>query len=346
MCGAAGSVRDIYRSKRYVNLRLTIVDLRFKTLRLRPSTRRRFLTQCCGTTAGAYFLPPSLLADSKSEPRLNFPSQPRERIAIASYPFREFIAGKDHKSGNPTIELKDFAAHVMAKFNINKIEPWTGHFPSTDAKYLDQFRMAVEKAHGAVVNIAVDGEHSPYAADRSEREQAIAFSKKWVDAAAAIGSPCIRTNIPSAKDSKPDVERTADSLVRVAEYASTKNVVVNLENDNPFSEEPFFLVKVIEKVNSPWLHALPDFANTLARYDEKRAYDGINAMFAHAYCICHVKDSEADEQGKMVHVDMAKTFGFMKQHGYKGYCSMEWDRPGDPYKGTAGLIQTTLQYLS
>ena len=234
----------------------------------------------------------------------------------------------------------------MAKFNINKIEPWTGHFPSTDAKYLEQFRAAIEKAHGAVVNIAVDGEHSPYAADRAERERAVAFSKKWVDAASVIGSPCIRTNIPPAKDSKPDLERTADSLARVAEYASTENVGVNLENDNPISEEPFFLVKVIEKVGNPWLHALPDFANTLARYDEKHAYDGINAMFEHAYGICHVKDSEADEQGKLVHVDMAKTFGFMKQHGYKGYCSMEWDRPGDPYQGTANLIEQTLHYLS
>ena len=105
-------------------------------------------------------------------------------------------------------------------------------------------------------------------------------------------------------------------------------------------------MKVIEKVGNPWLHALPDFANTLARYDEKHAYDGINAMFEHAYGICHVKDSEADEQGKVVHVDMAKTFGFMKQHGYKGYCSMEWDRPGDPYQGTANLIEQTLHYLS
>jgi sugar phosphate isomerase/epimerase len=295
--------------------------------------------------AAAYLLPPSALA-TESGPHLHFPSEARERIAIASYPFREFIAGKDHKSGNPTIELKDFAAHVIAKFNINKIEPWTGHFPSTDAKYLEQFRTAVEKAHGAVVNIAVDGEHSPYAMDRAERDRAIAFSRQWVDAASILGSPSIRTNLPPAKDSMPDLERTADSLARVAEYASTKNVVVNLENDNPVSEEPFFLVKVIEKVNSPWLHALPDFANTLARYDQKHAYDGINAMFAHAYCISHVKDSEADEHGKQVHVDMAKTFGFMKQHGYKGYCSMEWDRPGDPYKGTAGLIQTTLQYLS
>ena len=63
-------------------------------------------------------------------PNLQFPSQPRERIAIASYPFREFIAGKESKSAKP-MDVKDFAAHVIEKFQVNKIEPWTGHFPST-----------------------------------------------------------------------------------------------------------------------------------------------------------------------------------------------------------------------
>jgi sugar phosphate isomerase/epimerase len=196
------------------------------------------------------------------------------------------------------------------------------------------------------VNIAVDGEHSPYAPDRSEREQAIAFSKRWVDVALAIGSPSVRTNLPPAGDLKPDLERTADSLLRVAEYAWAKNVVVNLENDNPLSEDPFFLVKVIEKVNNPWLRALPDFCNTLAANDPDYAYRGIDAMFAHAYCISHVKSSETNSKGITVHVDMAKTFGFLKQNGYQGYCSMEWDDAGDPYQGTAGLIEKTLQYLS
>jgi len=310
---------------------------------LSPLTRRRFLQRCATTTAGAWLTP--ALARATSAPNLQFPSQPRERIAIASYPFREFIAGKESKSAKPT-DLKDFAAHVIEKFQVNKIEPWTGHFPSTDPKYLAEFRASVEKAGAAVVNIAVDGNHSPYAADRAEREQAIAFSKKWVDNAATLGSPSIRTNLSRAKDSQPDLDRTAESLARVAEYASTKSIVITLENDNPVSEDPFFLVALVEKVNSPWLHTLPDFANTLAAKDPDYAYRGIDAMFGKAYCISHVKSSETNSKGITVHVDMAKTFGVMKQHGYKGYCSMEWDDAGDPYQGTAELIRQTVQYLS
>jgi sugar phosphate isomerase/epimerase len=280
-------------------------------------------------------------------PSMRFPSVARERIAIASYPFREFIAGRDDKAaGGRKMELKEFAAHVRAKFDIRKIEPWSAHFRSLEKAYLEELRAAVGQAGGAIVNIAVDGEHSPYAADSAERERAVAFSKQWIDAAVTIGSPSVRTHIPTANNSKPDVERAAESLRRVADYGATKNVVVHLENDDPVSEDPFFIVKVIEKVNSPWLHALPDFGNSVAAHDDEYAYKGVDGMFAHAYGISHVKEIEPDAQGKIAHVDLARTFGIAKKHGYKGYFSMEWDSPGDPYAGTAGLIEKTLQSLS
>jgi sugar phosphate isomerase/epimerase len=321
------------------------------------TTRRRFLGKAAGSAAGAVVCAgawPGLFAGmgtalaADAGPTMVFPTAARERIAIASYPFREFIAGREEKAGGGgKLELKEFAAHVSAKFNIKKIEPWSAHFRSLEKAYLEELRAAVAKAGGAIVNIAVDGEHSPYAADSAERERAVAFSKQWIDAAVAIGSPSVRTNLPQAKDSKPDVERTAESLKRVAEYGAAKNVVVNMENDNAVSEDPFFLVKVIEKVNSEWLHALPDFANTLAAYEEEYAYRGIEAMFGHAYNISHVKETEVgDGKDKIAHVDLPRTFGIARKHGYKGYFSMEWDSPGDPYAGTAGLIEKTLQNLS
>lgn len=309
------------------------------------TTRREFLAQTSIAAAGACLLP-SVSFAAISQPAVQFPSQPRERVAVASYPFREFIAGAEHKGGTLTIELKDFAAHVVERFKVRHIEPWSAHFPSTDAKYLEQFREAVTKAGSGVANIAVDGDDSPYATDRAQRDRAIAFSKQWVDVAVAIGSPSVRTNIPEAKDAKPDADRLAESLRRVVEYAAAKNVVVHLENDNPVSEDPFFLVQIIEKVNSPWLHALPDFGNTLNARDEDYAYRAIDAMFAHAYGICHVKDGEVNRQGKTTRVDLTRTFGILKKHEYKGYCSIEYDSPGDPYKATGELVEKTVGFLA
>lgn len=320
---------------------------------MNATTRRKFLEQCAVAAAGSWLLP-ELARAASSEPSVNFPVAPRERVAVAAYPFREFLVGWkgwDGKNPGPVpaaqrIELKDFAAHVAAKFNVHKIEPWSPVFPSTDPKYLDEFRTAVEKAHSAIVDIAVDEEYSQYSADAAVRERAVTTSQKWLDVGAALGSPSIRTHMHKAKDSQPDVGRAADTFSRVVEYAEKKNVVVHLENDNPVSEDPFFIVQIIEKVNSPWLHALPDFGNSLAAHDEDFAYRAIDAMFAHAYGICHVKDGEQNDQGKMVHVDLARTFGILKKHGYKGYCSIEYDAPGDPYKPTAELVEKTVEFLS
>lgn len=310
------------------------------------TTRRQFMTQSAGAAAGIWLSPALYRAPKPSHPSIHFPSAPRERVAVASYPFREFIAGEDHKSANPTVALKDFAAHVAEKFNVHRIEPWSAHFPSTEADYLAEFRAAVEKARSGIANIAVDGENCPYAADRGEREKAVTFSKHWIDVAVKIGSPSVRTNIPGAKKAKPDAERLTESLRQVVDYASSRNVVVHLENDNPVSEDPFFLVQVIEKVNSPWLHALPDFGNTLNAHEEDYAYRAIDALFSHAYGICHVKDGEVNQQGKATRVDLARTFGALKKHGYKGFCSIEYDAPGDPYKATAELVEKTVELLS
>jgi sugar phosphate isomerase/epimerase len=320
---------------------------------MNATNRRKFMGQCAGLAAGAWLLPSLGQAAESSAPSVRFPSEPRDRVAVAAYPFREFIVewkGWDGKSPGTVpaaqqIEMKDFAAHMAEKFNVHKIESWSRIFPSTDPKYLEQFRTAVEKAHSAVVDIAVDEEHSQYSPDAAERELAVASGKRWVDVGAALGSPGIRIHLQGGKDLKPDVARAADTLARVAEYGAKKNVVVNLENDDAVSEDPFFIVEVIEKVNSPWLRALPDFGNTLNMHDDDYNYRAIDAMFAHAYTICHVKDGEVDE-GKPTHVDLARTFAILKKHGYKGYCSIEYDAPGDPYKPTAELVEKTIGFLS
>ena len=297
---------------------------------------------------------PRVADAAHSAPSFHFPSNPHDRVAVAAYPFREFIIGwKDWDGKSPSavpqsqqIEFKDFAAHVAAKFNIHKIEPWTRLFPSTDPKYIDQFHAAVEKANSAVVDIAVDGQYSQYSPDAADRDRAVVFSKKWIDIGAALASPSIRTHIAGPEQSKPNVARAAETLKRVADYAAAKNVVVHLENDNPVSEDPFFIVEVIDRVNSPWLRALPDFGNSLAAHDEAFDYRAMDAMFAHAYGICHVKDGEQNDQGKMVQVDLERTFAILKKHNYKGYCSIEYDAPGDPYKPTAELIEQTVRFLS
>jgi hypothetical protein len=48
----------------------------------------------------------------------------------------------------------------------------------------------------------------------------------------------------------------------------------------------------------------------------------------------------------MFKIDLQKSFAILKSSGFRGYCSMEFDAPGEPYGPTARLIDQTIQYLS
>jgi len=310
-------------------------------------TRREFLSESAAVAAGAMLFP--AFAGASGAPAVPFPAAARDRLAVASYPFRDFILPAEYVSpaakNGPKMEITEFAAHVAERFHLNRIEPWSHHFRSLEPKYLDGFRAALDRAHASVVNIAVDGQHSFYAADAAEREQAVTVNRQWIDAAVTLGSPSIRTHIAGPDRQPPDLDRCAATLQRIAEYGATRNVVVHLENDDGVTEDPFFIARVIDKVNSPWLRGLPDFGNSLMHLPPDSAYEGLEAMFNRSYGISHVKASESTEKGAVVRVDMAYAFSIVRKSGYRGYLSMEYDDTGDPYQGTEQLIATTLEQL-
>jgi sugar phosphate isomerase/epimerase len=315
--------------------------------------RRSFLETVSTLAAGSIIAgstPGSLFgASPQTKPHINFPTAPRERIAVASYPFRMFIDAPGNKARDAKLKgfpITHFPAEVVEKFGVHGIEPLAQHFESTEPAYLEKFRAAVEKAKAHIVNIPTHIRPSYYDTDASVREHAIAESKKWIDVAAAVGSPGVRPHINGSKTSKPDVDRAAESLRKVADYAAEKNIVVTVENDDPETEDAFFVVKIIDAVNHPYLRTLPDFANSVLKGDYDFNYRAMKELFARAYNISHVKDGEADDNGKVLNIDIKKTFDIAKTANYRGFYSIEYDAPGDPYEPTKKLIELTLQNIS
>jgi sugar phosphate isomerase/epimerase len=207
-------------------------------------------------------------------------------------------------------------------------------------------RNAVAKAGSHIVDLGHGGRPF-YHPDKAKRQAAIEFGKRGVDIALAIGCPSSRQHINGAPGMKADVALAAESLGELAAYGEKKNIVINLENDAPVSESPFFLVAVIEKVRSPYLRALPDFANSLnLGGGAEENYKGVAAMFQHVFNMAHVKNASADEKGQIQTVDLGRLFGIAKQAGYRGYFSLEVELPGDPFANTAKVMEQTLQYLT
>jgi sugar phosphate isomerase/epimerase len=314
-------------------------------------SRRTILKSSCALALASASLPWNQISRAlPSGPSLKFPIKPRERLAVASWPFRAYIDAPRNRRARdtnlPGMDLKHFAAWVVQRFGLRRIEPLDQHFGSTDTAYIQELRQAIEKAGASVVNIPVGLQASFYDPNPAGRKEAIEAGRKWIDIAALLGSPSVRLHISGVNKLKPDVERTAASLKQVAEYGAEKNVLVNLENDDNLTEDPFFIVSVIEKVDNAYLRALPDFCNSMLTHDQAFNHRALMSLFKHAYNIAHVKDSEVGDQGRLFIVDVAACFKIAKAAGYRGYFSMEWEGRGDPLSGTQRLIDLSLKSLA
>jgi sugar phosphate isomerase/epimerase len=314
---------------------------------LRPS-RRDFLKQvagvactCCVSTYD--------LAQSKSQnpPHLDFPTGPRERLAVTSYPFRAYLVSPtnhDRQPGVSGMDMKEFPAFVVEKFGVYNVNPLLSHFSSTDPAYLESFRQALAQAHSHIVDFGLPGRCFA-TADTSTAEAAVRDGCQWIDIAVGVGSPSVRQHLSAQKGQQPDLDAAVRNLARLADYGGKRNVVVNLENDNATWEDPFFIVKAVEKVNHPYLRTLPDFGNSIAKYGEQGNEKAVAAMLKHAFNMCHVKDAVQFE-GKTYQVDLSRMFAVTRESSYRGYFSMEFDtNGGDAFAGTTKLINETLKYL-
>jgi sugar phosphate isomerase/epimerase len=311
------------------------------------SSRRDFLKKTA-ILACACAIPVEGSAQAKNHPDLVFPARPRDRLAVTSWPFRAYIespGNRDRKPGVPGMDIKAFPAMVVDKFAVYNVNPLLNHFTSTDPAYLESFREAVAKAHSHVVDLGLPGRCFA-TTDTSTAEAAVRDGCHWIDIAAAIGSPSVRQHLTDQRGQKPDLDAAAIHLARLADYGGKRNVVVNLENDDPTAEDPFFIVNVVEKVNNGYLRALPDFGNSVVKYGEEGNEKAVAAMLKHAFNMCHVKGEVQSDAGKTYTVDLSRMFALARQSAYRGYFSMEFDTDGDPFAATTKLIDETLKYLA
>jgi len=315
---------------------------------LKERSRREFLmaASITGLSMGAGLR--SAFASTR-EPHIEFPTAPQARLAVTSWPFREFIESPENSYRNrqkPGMDIRDFAGMVATRFGIRNICPLSAHFASTSPAYLSSFRQALEKTGSRLVDLGLGGRNF-WDPEKVRRDAAVEYGRHWVDLARDLGAPSVRQHLGGSRGAKPDIDLAAQSLGRLADYAAQKNMLINLENDDLRNEDPFFIVKVIEKVGNPYLRALPDFGNTLAGGDTAYNEGGVTAMLKHAYGVCHVKDLVVADSGATYKVDLVKMFELARASGFKGYYVMEWDGgQGDPYEGTTRLVKETLQYIS
>jgi sugar phosphate isomerase/epimerase len=312
--------------------------------------RRDFLTRLASGALAAGWLPPG---NARGLPqghasRLSSGDK-RERIAISTWSLHNYFQStreQDFNLPGAMLALLDFPEMIAERYKVHNLEFCAPHFASTEPAYLQELRSRLLRTHSRLVNIPVDieeiwtqgGLSDP---DKEVREAAVSASKKWIDIAAKVGSRAVRCDPGKMQPKK--LAPTVESYKVLAAYGKLKGVQVIIENHGGVgSERPGELVSLFKRVGAGFLGALPDFGNFP---DEPTREKGLALLFPYAHVVCHAKGLEIDSRGNETKFDFSKCVEIAKKAGYKGFYSIEYEGPGDPYEGVQKVLEELLRYL-
>ncbi len=286
--------------------------------------RRDFLKHTAAVAAGAMFASRALAFDGKSEPY---------KISLAEWSLHRTIrAGK--------LDPLDFAPFTKKEFGIDAVEYVNQFFfdKAKDKKYLGELKKRAADAGVKSLLIMVDREGALGAADEKARTQAIENHYKWVEAAKFLGCHSVRVNAQSSGTYEEQLERAADGLRRLSEFAKDFDQNIIVENHGGLSSNGEWLAAVIKKVNLPNCGTLPDFGNF--RLGDGKTYDrykGVEELMPFAKAVS-AKSYAFNDQGEETTIDYLRMMKIVTDAGYHGYVGIEYE--GSQLDEVAGIKAT------
>lgn len=293
-----------------------------------------------------FLIASSALAASLAAPRMSWGSTP-DREVLFKISLAEWSLHRTLRSGKLT--NLDFPRVAKEEFGIEGIEYVNQFFKdkAEDEAYLGQLKQQCQDHGVTSVLIMIDGEGALGDANPAKREEAVKNHHRWVHAAKFLGCHAIRVNAKSAGSYQEQVERAAEGLRALAEYAQPHGINVIVENHGGLSSNGQWLAQVIRRVNLDNCGTLPDFGNFRIGkgqdgqdvwYDR---YLGTSALMPFAKAVS-AKSHEFDEQGNEVRTDYLKMMQIVLDAGYRGWVGIEYEGSQlDEYAG----IKATKQLL-
>ena len=278
----------------------------------RAMNRRFFLqTSLAASVVAAAGRLPLFAADEK---------RPLFGISLAEWSLHGELFGKK-------LDHLDFAKTAKEEFGIEAVEYVNQFFKdkAKDADYLAQMKTRAADHGVRSLLIMVDGEGQLGAAEPEKRKQTVENHKKWVEAAATLGCHSVRVNAASSGTYEEQIERAADGLHQLTEFAEQHNLSVLVENHGGLSSNGEWLAKVMQTVDHPHCGTLPDFGNFRIQGDEwYDRYKGVEELMPFAQAVS-AKSHDFDEQGNETRTDYTRMMKIVLDAGYRGFVGIEYE---------------------
>ena len=208
----------------------------------------------------------------------------------------------------------DFPKIAREDFGVNGIEFVNTLFEVPTNTYLNTLKNNASDHGVEMVLIMIDDEGDGCASTKKEREQFGINHRKWIDIAHYLGCHAIRTNCRGIADvSKNDaLQWAADSYNLLLEYATKANVKVLIENHGGVSNDPDWMVSLMQQINHPLFGTYPDWREPSADFDN---YVYLQKTVPYAKGMSYRNQPTEDLTAKMI--------SLCKESGYHGWYGIE-----------------------
>lgn len=245
------------------------------------------------------------------------------------------------KSQYPLLTQAEFPEFLADHFDIHNVEFLPQHFADTEPSTIEKAKTALKRANSRCCNLmGVEIPGGVFA--RGAQDQAGKAAERWCGVAAELGAPSVTVALTG--EGTVDPHAAAENLRPFVDVAQRRGLKVLFHNDDIRRESAEVLTAVVRELGRDKTGTCPDFGN-FATKSAAFALEQLRMLAPYASNICHAKDGIA-EKGKFYADDFPASMKVMREAGFRGVYSLEFEGLGEPIDGVRKLMELTEQNLA
>ncbi|MBM4043241.1 MAG: sugar phosphate isomerase/epimerase [Planctomycetes bacterium] len=244
----------------------------------------------------------------------------RLKLGVCAYSYRQLLTRKEEP-----MTLEGFLEKA-AELDFDGVELTSYYFKDTSPAFLRRIRARAFALGLDVAGTAVGNNFCLPAGPA--RDKQVENVKKWVEHSEALGAPVIRIFAGSKQKDQSDEDAhkiLVETIEECCAYAGEHGIFLALENHGGPTATAEGTLGILRDVKSSWFGANLDTGN----FHSADPYAEIAAVAPFAITT-HVKVEVSAAGQKAQPADFARIVKILREAGYRGYLSIEYEAKEDP----------------
>ena len=298
----------------------------------------------------------ALGAGAVAAPRFSFgqsaPMQRGRELAAQSWSFHRPLFRGEIKATQLPGMVKALGINTL-EWTAKTFRPLTDGretmFQAPPAAFFRDLREASDEAEVTTAVVNVGGNYYLAGSDAATRSRAVDFCMSYVEGAQILGAQILRSELYS---DVPDIPARNDRALAAAQAGwntlidrtEGTGLVINVENHHGISSQPEWLARLVRSMDSERAGLTVDVNNfrtdidmpyerghdALPEYVDR--YDGLETLMPLANWVS-AKAYSFDSTGYEVTLDYPRIMRIIRDSGYEGPISIEYEGDEDPVEG-------------